>query len=161
MNKIYFEPLTMHKEGIIFDLLKGCYMEFNHIKPEYLEDWKKYDYEIHKNSDTVGACGFVTYLEDIIIGFASWDPREYPIGIIGHNCILAQYRGNGYGNCQIYEIIKRLKQLGFQKVLVSTMDHEFFEAAQKMYLSCGFSEKRKFYEENKECTMIEYEQLIT
>ena len=94
------------------------------------------------------------------MGFASWDPRKYPTGIIRHNYILPQFRVNGYGRYQINEIIKRFKQMNFTKALVSTMDHEFFYAAQKMYLACGFNEKRRFIDKYKNYKMIEYEKLL-
>ena len=37
-----------------------------------------------------------------IAGFGSWDPRQAPdYGIIGHNCVLPEFRGEGLGKQQI------------------------------------------------------------
>lgn len=164
MNDLNFKSLIEHQEGTFFNLLNKCYVGLGKIIPEYrtewINDWKEYDNEIFNNPDTVGACGFVTYLNDVIIGFASWDPRRYPTGIIGHNCILPRFRGNGYGQYQINEIINRFKILNFKKALTSTMDHDFFSTAQKMYLACGFDEKRRFLAKDKNYNMIEYEKLL-
>lgn len=164
MNELHFKSLIEHKEGTVFDLLNRSYAGLGKIKPEYIRewenDWKEYDNEIFHNPNTVGAYGFVSYLDNEVVGFASWDPRKYPIGIIGHNCILPQFRGNRYGQHQINEIIKRFKQMSFTKALIFTMDHEFFYTAQKMYLACGFNETRRFSEKNKNYKMIEYEKLL-
>ncbi|MEW5802056.1 MAG: GNAT family N-acetyltransferase [bacterium] len=165
MNHLILKPLTAHKSGIIFNLLKESYSGLAKIKPGYISEWEKdwieYDNEIFQHPDTVGACGFISYLDTEIVGFASYDPRKYPTGIIGHNCILPQFRGNGYGKQQINEILRRFREMNFEKVMVSTNEHEFFYPAQRMYLACGFSEKRRFHGgENRDYVMIEYERML-
>lgn len=165
MNHLSFKPLTAHKSGIIFNLLKESYGELAKIKPEYISEWGKdwieFDNEIFQYSNTVGVCGFISYLDIETVGFASYDPRKYPIGIIGHNCILPQFRGNGYGKQQINEILKRFRNMNFRKAIVSTNEYEFFYPAQRMYLACGFSEKRRFFEGNiRDSMMIEYERML-
>jgi GNAT superfamily N-acetyltransferase len=145
MNDLYFKSLIEHKEGTIFNLLNRCYDGLDKIKPEYFKewenDWKDYDNEIFHNPNTIGACGFISYLDDIVVGFASWDPRKYPTGIIGFNYILPQFQGNGYGRYQINEIIKRFKQINFTKALVSTMDHDFFMQPRKCILLVDLMKK--------------------
>lgn len=164
MNNFSFRPLIEHREKTFFTLLKQSYAGCEKVHPDcmkgWLNDWKTYDDEIFKNPNTVGCCGFVTYLSDVMIGFASWDPRKFPTGLIGHNCILPQYRGKGYGRDQINEIVNRLKKLFFTKILASTLDHDFFSAAQKMYHSCGFVEMRRFSAENNMYKIIDYEKSL-
>jgi GNAT superfamily N-acetyltransferase len=88
---------------------------------------------------------FVTSSQDEIIGFGSFDSRQGPeFGIIGQNCILPEFRGNGYGEQQIREILNRFRTMGIKKAVVSTSEHPFFLSAQRMYLSCGFQEKRRY-----------------
>ena len=164
MDTPYKKSLTEHTPGTIFSLLNKCYAGLSGIKPEYsdewIHDWQAYDDEIFNHPETVGACGFVTYLNNDIVGFASWDPRKHPVGIIGHNCILPEFQGNGYGQYQINEIIKLFKQMNFKKALASTMDHAFFTAAQKMYIACGFYELKKYSAEGKNYKIIEYEKYL-
>ena len=107
----------------------------------------------------MGACGFISYLTTEIVGFASYDPRKYPVGVIGHNCILPQFRGNGYGKQQINEFLYRFRKLNFTKATVSTGEHEFFYPAQMMYLNCGFRDIRRFpgREGNRDYVIVEYE----
>jgi len=107
---------------------------------------------------TVGACGFISYSTTKIVGFGSYDPSKYPTGVIGHNCILPKFRGNGFGKQQINKILNRFRELKFEKAIVSTNKHEFFHAAQRMYLACGFKEMRRFQGGgNRNYVMIGYE----
>ena len=62
------------------------------------------------------------------------------IGIIGHNCILPKFRGQGFGKQQVIEILKRLIGFGIKTAKVTTNDNSFFIPAQRMYISCGFKE---------------------
>jgi len=165
MPLLPFKPLTEHKPRTIFTLLKESYKGLVKIKPEYILEWEKdwieYDHEIFQYPDTVGSCGFISYSGTEIVGFASSDPRKHPTGVIGHNCILPKFRRNGYGKQQINEILKRFREMNFKKAIVSTNEHEFFYPAQRMYLACGFREKRRFWGgENKGYVMIEYERVL-
>ena len=164
MNDFNFKSLTEHPEGTIFSLLNRCYAGLDKMMPEHIKEWvdswKVYDKEIFQNPHTIGACGFVTYLNDDIIGFASWDPRKYPTGLIGHNGILPEFRGNGYGRFQINEVINRFKKKNFQKASASTMDHHYFNGAQKMYLACGFKKTNRYSVEGKHYTILEYEKIL-
>ena len=73
----------------------------------------------------------------------SYDPRQNPVSIIGYNCILPEYQGNGYGTMQLEELLKTLNEKGFEKIIVKTGDSPVFKPAQKMYLACGFKEVKK------------------
>lgn len=140
-----FESVTKYEEGIVFSLLSQSWAEL--WNDELEEKIKQYDREIFENPDTVGACSFISTLNDKPIGMASWDPKQGPkVGIIGYNCILPEYQDRGFGKAQIKEILKRLKSQGFLKAFVTTGEHPFFERADKMYLACGFKEIRRYNE---------------
>jgi GNAT superfamily N-acetyltransferase len=140
-----FEPITKYEKGTIFSLLLQSFAEL--WNDELEEKIKKFDREVFENPDTVGACAFISTLNGKPVGMASWDPRQRPeLGIIGYNCILPEYQGRSFGKTQIKEIIRRLKEQGFKKVIVTTGEHPFFEPADKIYLTCGFKETRRYNE---------------
>lgn len=152
---IKFIPLNQFKQGLLFDLLSKSYSDFPY-KDKYLNDWKKYDKEAFSNPK-IGECIFITCLDDKPIGFASYDPRQGPErAIIGHNCILPEYWGRGYGKKQIEELIRLFKRQYFKKALVKTADHSFFLNAKKLYLSCGFKEIKRFTDDRQGFPVIEY-----
>ena len=170
MTPLIFKPFTDHEPGIILTLLKKSYKELAKIKAEYILEWEKdwieYDREIFQYPNTIGSCGFISYLGIKIVGFGSYDPRKYPIGIIGHNCILPQFRRNGFVKQQINEILKRFRKMNFKKATVSPNEHEFFYPAQRMYVACGFREMRRFQGEGDwdyiwDYMMIEYERELS
>ena len=138
-----FSEITKYEQGTVFSLLSHSFAK---ILDDGLEEKiKQLDREIFGNSDTVGACAFISTLNDKLVGMASWDPRQGPeIGIIGYNCILPEYQGRGFGKTQIKEILKRLKNQRFKKAFVRTGGHLFFIRAQNMYLACGFKESRRY-----------------
>jgi GNAT superfamily N-acetyltransferase len=140
-----FSEITEYEQGTVFSLLSQSFAELWNDKLE--EKMKKFDKEVFENHDTVGACVFISTLNGKPVGMVSWDPRQGPeLGIIGYNCILPEYQGRGFGKTQIKEIIKRMKEKGFKKVIVTTGEHPFFESTDKMYLACGFTETRRYIE---------------
>ena len=156
-----FKQFKAYKEGIIYSLLNRAYEDLLKEKPDLVnawqEDWRKYDEEVYKFPETVGASGFITTNNEKVIGFGSYDPRQRPeLGIIGHNCIIPEYRGQGFGKAQILKIVSILRELGVKKVKVTTGEHPFFNSAQKMYASCDFMETRRFHNQNMEFREIEY-----
>ncbi len=159
-----FTPITQHQAGIIASLLLQSYAEILCIEQQYWqgekENWREFDREVFENPDTIGRCMFITCWQDQAIGFGSFDPRQRPaFGIIGHNCIVPPFRGQGYGKQQILEILNRLRKLGIQRAIVSTSEHPFFLAAQKMYLACGFEESKRYIGgPDPRHRMIEYSQ---
>jgi len=72
-----------------------------------------------------------------------WDPREFPLVEIGHNCILPKFKGIGLGKEQLRIILERLKHKSFEKAKVSTGLLNFFIPAQRMYESLGFHEIKR------------------
>lgn len=145
---ITHSPATGHRPGTIYRLLcrsyEGLLRSDSEGWPDEEPKWLEYDREVFGNPDTVGACLFVTCLDDEPIGFASWDPRQGPeLAVIGHNCIVPDRQGKGYGKEQIQEILRRLKAGRFNRALAVTSEHPFFEPARRMYLACGFHEARR------------------
>jgi GNAT superfamily N-acetyltransferase len=140
-----FESITKYEKGFVFSLLSQSFAEL--WNDELEEKMKQFDKEVFEHADTVGACAFVSTLNGKPVGMASWDPRQGPeLGIIGYNCILPEYQDRGFGKAQIEEILKRLREHGFEKVIVTTGEYPFFEPAGKMYLACGFKEIRRYNE---------------
>ncbi|MFX1572628.1 MAG: GNAT family N-acetyltransferase [Promethearchaeota archaeon] len=156
-----FKEFTAYKEGLIYSLLKRSYEELTAEMPDlaskWQQEWKIYDKKIFQFPKTIGASGFITMYNEKIIGFGSYDLRQGPeLGIVGHNCILPEYRGNGFGKAQILKIISIFKELGVKKVKVTTGEHPFFSLAQKMYDSCGFKETCRYNSQDLEFRQIDY-----
>lgn len=81
--------------------------------------------------------------------------------IVGHNCILPEFRGKGLGKQQIQEILRRFQTLGIKTARVLTNDHPFFLPAQRMYGAIGFRELRRIpWDRDPNQKMIEYEKEI-
>ena len=162
MNIEFIKPLA-EQRGIIASLLKQAYAELIKSAPLLWEpeqkNWEQYDDDVFEQPQTVGACLFLTRLEDRSIGFGSWDPRQRPrFGIVGHNCILPEFRGLGLGKQQIQEVLRRFSEQKFETAKVSTNDHPFFVPAQRMYTACGFREVRRIpWERDPQQRVIEYE----
>jgi GNAT superfamily N-acetyltransferase len=156
-----FESITEHKPGLIEWLLAESFagMAADEAEQERCRlKWREADRETFENPETVGRCTFVTCLGGEPIGFGSFDPRGGPeVGIIGLNCILPAYRGQGFGKRQMEEILRRLTALNIRKAVVTTGEHAFFATAQRMYLSCGFHQTRRFRKyEQFQWQVIEY-----
>ena len=156
-----FKKLTASKKGCIFSLLNRSYENLKREIPEtvnkWQKDWEQYDEEVYKFPETIGSSGFITLYDAKVIGFGSYDPRQRPeLGIIGHNCILPEYRGQGFGKAQILKIVSIFRELGVKKVKVTTGEHPFFNSAQKMYTSCGFIETLRFSSQDLEFRQIDY-----
>ncbi len=143
---LVLEPFQSVEAGTIADILLQSYSPLLEQLPraraaELQVEWREYDEAIFGEPETVGACGFVCTCDGQVVGFGSWDPREWPkTGKVGHNCILPQFQRKGYGRAQIEEILCRFARNGFIKAVVRTDEHPFFHPARKMYECCGFHE---------------------
>lgn len=143
--KMIFKPLSNEKAGTIYRLLSESYKAFlnenPHCRESWQRDWRNYDSDVSSHPDTIGECGFFSYADRKLAGFASFDPRGHPErAIIGHNCILPAFRRKGYGKIQLRELVWVLEKSGFHKAIVMTATHEYFVPAVRMYKSCGFRE---------------------
>jgi GNAT superfamily N-acetyltransferase len=154
---LIFNKIDKYEPGTICMLLSRSYEEI--LDKQLKRQFQQFDKNVFDNPDTIGACTFITSLDADIAGMASYDPRQAPKqATIGHNCILPQFRQNGYGRQQILEIIRRLKLKNVSRILVSTSEQPFFEPAQKVYLSCGFVElERKKRQPRDKYKTIYYE----
>lgn len=158
---IEFRNISSFTKGTLYKQLVDAY-SFNENCKKYCNDmWKEYDDFFYSNLDITDKCGFITLIDNIPVGHISWDPRNRPnYVIIGHNCILTKYKGNGYGKLQLQEAIKRIKKYDVKKIIVTT--NEFTLPAQKNYESVGF--KKVLIRENKEIPFagnyIDYEMIL-
>jgi len=146
---VAFTPINQHKPGLIASLLLHSYADILSADERYWRKekakWIEFDREVFESPDTIGRCVFITSWEDRPIGLGSFDPRPKPeFGIIGHNCIVPLFRGRGFGNQQVFEMLSRLRALQIKRVIATTSEHPFFRPAQKMYLSCHFEESKRY-----------------
>jgi ribosomal protein S18 acetylase RimI-like enzyme len=154
------------KPGIIARLLDQSYAELVKAEPELWEpekmNWEETDRNVFQNPDTIGACTFLSLCGKDIAGFFSFDPRPQPAyGVIGHNCILPEYRNQGFGKQQVVEMLQKFRQIGIARARVSTNDHSFFLPAQRMYIACGFIEIEKVpWDRDPKQNIIRYETKI-
>lgn len=161
-----FAPLHEQRPGVIASMLKRSYAVLLTSDPAHWmteqREWTQFDRNAFENPHTVGACVFLSWSGDQLVGFGSYDPRQKPErGIIGHNCILPEFRGNGFGKQQIHEILRIFEGMGIRLAKASTCDDPFFIPAQRMYTACGFHEVRRVpWVRNPNLTLIEYEKRI-
>jgi len=143
MARLNFTPLKTHKPGTLCALLERSYLELTDAFPERWaqekERWQQFDESAFAAPATIGACVFVTCLEDQPIGFGSFEPNGRD-GLVGHNCILPEFRLRGFGSRQLAEVVRRMKARGVNHIRVTSHEHPFFLAARQMYLSFGFAE---------------------
>jgi GNAT superfamily N-acetyltransferase len=145
--------------GDLFNILKESYKELVSVydKETLIADWEKSDKSSFDNQN-IGKCTIITLDNGKAIGFASWDPRNFPeFGIIGQNCVLPEYQGKGIGKKQLDYILNLFRENNCKKALVTTGDLPFFVPAQKMYLSLGFKEVSRTKHERFKYNLINYE----
>jgi GNAT superfamily N-acetyltransferase len=148
---IKHRPISDFKPGQIQELIKKCYQDlidyFPSEKEKLYHQWENEDKAAFKKMETIGKLILFSCIEKNLIGFISWDNRQFPNGIVGQNCILPDYQGHGYGTKQLEKIIDILRNDKFKTLSAETGDHDFFIPARKMYEKCGFiiKEKRKGY----------------
>ncbi len=164
---IAFTPITAHKPGVIGSMLARSYEpliadgRLGSILPS--KKWPAFDRHVFECADTIGRCIFITCADGRPVGFASWDPRVGPaFGVIGHNCVLPEHRGKGFGRLQIREVLRRFREKSFHKALVTTGDDPFFLPARRMYQACGFVEVARFPQgPDHTCGTVRYELDLT
>jgi len=146
---LVFTPISSFRPGTLADLIRKSYAGLVGQCPEYWEPetkkWDDFDGRSFAHPETVGRCVFVSGLDAVPIGLASFDPRPGPrYGLIGQNCVLPEFRGRGFGPQQILEVLRRLRERDIRAARVTTSGHPFFIPALKMYQSLGFRETRRF-----------------
>ena len=163
MNEpLIFAPLDSYQRGILEQMQAESYVGLSvsdAVRAKIEHHWGRVDRLAFDNLDTVGRSFFITCLAGEPIGFGAFDPRRGPeIGVIGQNCILPPRRGQGFGQLQIREILRRMRDRQIRKAIVSTGEDDFFAPARRMYEACGFHETRRFVMDNGEFHCIEYQQ---
>ena len=158
---IEFRNISSFPKGTLYKQLVDAYSFNENCKRNWNDMWKEYDDFFYSNLDIADKCGFITLINNIPVGHISWDPRNRPnYVIIGHNCIISEYKGNGYGKLQLQEAIRRIKEYELKKIIVTT--NEITLPAQKNYESVGF--KKVSVRENKETPFagkyIDYEMIL-
>jgi GNAT superfamily N-acetyltransferase len=162
MMEIRFMAPRIDEAGIFASMLKRVYTPLIESYPDTwgLEqvEWEEFDRQVFRNPETIGSCVFLTRSGDELVGFGSYDPRPRSrFGIIGHNCVLPEFQGQGIGSAQVREIIRRFQSMGIRLAQVSTGDHPFFAPARKMYAGCGFQEIRRVpWQREPRQNIIEY-----
>ena len=148
-----------HERGTLHQLLLDAYSGNNKLVNIYRQEWRRFDEFVYDNLDIMEACGFITEIQGQPVGFASWDPRMMPEYVeLGHNCIITAHKGRGLGREQLRHALEIVKELGPARIIVKTGDIPFFEPARRMYLSAGFTEKRRLHLVGKTVPeAIEYE----
>lgn len=146
---LVFTPISSYQPGALADLIRKSYAGLVQVCPQHWkkegEKWDDFDRQSFAHPDTIGECVFVSSLDNEPIGLASYDPRHEPqYGLIGQNCILPEYRGQGFGKVQILEILRRFKERKIRAARAITSEHPFFVPAMKMYVALGFREVRRF-----------------
>lgn len=157
-----FKSFNDFSRGILYKQLVDGYSFERKWQEHFDNDWKVYDDFIYDNLRFTNLCGFITILDGEPIGHISWDPRNLPQFVgIGHNCISAKYKGNGYGKKQLQEAVRRITQYeGLQKIIVTT--NEKLVPAQHNYESVGFqlSQRRDNADTPFSGDYIDYEMIM-
>lgn len=145
---IEFKKISEFSKGTLYEQLCDAYSFDSNCKKYWNEMWQEYDDFFYSNLDDIAdKYGFITAIDNNVVGHISWDPRHAPEYVeIGHNCILTKYKGNKYGKIQLQEAIRRIKEYKVKKIIVTT--NEITLPAQKNYESVGF--KKINERENKE-----------
>ncbi|MBS6645956.1 MAG: GNAT family N-acetyltransferase [Clostridiaceae bacterium] len=135
--RLTFEKISSFDKGILYRQLIEGYSFDDRWRACFEKDWIEYDDFFFNNLSIADKYGFITVLDGIPIGHISWDPRNVPeYAAIGHNCIIPEYKGNGYGKRQLQEAVNRIRQYdGLKKIIVSTNSAL---AAPYNYESVGF-----------------------
>lgn len=164
--KLKFTSPHDQQPGLIASILKQSYADLlesdeEHWGPE-VPKWEQFDLEVFQHPDTIGSCVFLSWSDDHLVGFGSYDPRQKPkFGIIGHNCVLPAFRGKGFGKQQIQEILRRFQAQGISTAKTSTLAGTWHIPAQRMYIACGFRETgRHPWDGDPSQTVIEYEKQL-
>lgn len=134
---VTFKKFTDFPRGTLYDILQDAYSYDSRNKEIWDKNWHESDGFFYDNPVIAACCGLVTCLEDMPIGFVTWDPRHRPEYVeIGHNGIRERYKRKGYGHMQLAEAIRRIKEYeGLQRIIVWTNANL---AAPKNYESVGF-----------------------
>ncbi|GEM_PF-1995049 len=138
-----FRDIRPDDRGVLLSILEQSYQPLKELnEPPWIPPddlWAQYDTDVFESLDDPGEKIYLTQIEGVVLGFASFstDGNETTIG---RNSVLPEHCGKGVGTAQVVEIIRRAKPMGIRTLHVWTGEHRFFEPAQRMYLRSGFVE---------------------
>jgi len=154
-----FRSAAEYAPGTVYAILAECYATLRDVTLD--DSLRRFDREVFASPGTVGACSFISSVEEQIVGFFSYDPRQGPeIGLIGHNGVMPPFQGRGYGTQQILEILRLLTLRRFVRVRVSTSEHPFFAPARRMYEKCGFRRSERAPADRSRHGIVYYERVL-
>ena len=159
--KILFNDVSVYTEGLISSLLEQGYKGISITTENDRQDFMQFDKDVAKHPQWIGRYVFFTTMDGEPVGFVSFDPRQKPTAIIGHNTISPEFKGKGLGEQQMLHALDEIKKQGFTKAVVSTCNNDYFIPAQKMYKACGFQETGTFYKDGTETEMVGYKLDLT
>ena len=135
---IEFKRISEFPRCTLYNQLVDAYSFNDEFKKVWDAMWKEYDDFFYSNLDISDKYAFITVLDGKPIGHISWDPRHRPNYVeIGHNCIITEYKGKGYGHLQLEEAIRRIKKYNdLKKIIVTT--NEIMVPAWRNYEGVGF-----------------------
>lgn len=134
---IGFRSINDFPKGTLYRQLVDAYSFDARCRETWDDMWQAYDDFFCANPDIAEKYGFVTMVDGAPIGHITWDPLNRPECVeIGHNCILTAYKGRGYGGAQLREALRRIREYGVRKIVVTT--NEIMLPAQRNYESAGF-----------------------
>lgn len=141
-DELTFTPPKTHRRGTVFSLLQRAWAPiWNRELEAKIRD---YDEEVYDYPYTVGACAFITCLNNEPIGMASYDPTQAPeLVVIGWNCIVPEHQNKMYGRKQIQELLRIFRMKGYQVASATTSEESFYLPAKQMYHLCNFIEHEK------------------
>lgn len=120
-------------------MLLDAYKTIDELVQRDRQAWKDFDRFVFDNLELMDRNGFVTTISGKPIGFSTWDPRNLPQSVeIGHNCIIREFQGKGFGNYQLKETMVQIMARNPQRIFVKTGANQFFLPARRMYESSGF-----------------------
>ncbi len=158
MSSLTFVSPDSFPPGTIASLLRSSYHDMPATAEErayHRAQWRRIE-RLSLEDPDVSACVFLTCLGGQLVGFGSLDPQRNT-GAVGQNAVHPDFRGLGYGRQQLIRILNLLKERGCSSASVKTGEHAFFAPAQRMYLSCGFVEYRRYWrEEISSYRMVEF-----
>lgn len=156
-TNIIFNDTKIFHSGLIDNLLLRGYEGIPTTTTNDKKDFELFDRDVQDHPQWVGKYVFFTTVDNNPVGFTSFDPRQKPTAVIGHNAIIPEYKGRGLGKQQMLHALDEIKKQGFTKVIVSTCNNDHFIPAQKMYKACGFKETGTFIKDGSSVEMIGYE----
>ena len=138
MNELEFLPFSAFPRGTMLSLLKDAYSFEPRYERDWLDNWREADAFFYDRIAIADACGFVSAMGGMPVGFICWDPRHKPdYAEIGHNGVSEAFKRRGIGQKQLREAIRRIEGLGVGRIIVTT--DEGLIPAQKNYERAGFA----------------------